>query len=202
MDPTAKVFGWESVDVGSRVVLSEGVIVNAVNKPSNETQVKICDCSYFGRFNYIAVGNELRVGAFFLSGPFCELLGTDHASSDPNIPYCYSGCTSGSIEIETNCWMGSGARILKNVVIGRGSIIGAGAVVTKSVPPFSVVVGNPGRILKRFSYRRGIWIPLSLWDTADEIAVPDEQTYLENLMRKYGHRRHPVGMADSRKRWI
>lgn len=54
--------------------------------------------------------------------------------------------------IESGCWIGTRAIILKGVTIGRGSIIGAGAVVTKDVPPYSVYVGVPqARTMQRFS---------------------------------------------------
>ena len=50
--------------------------------------------------------------------------------------------------IEDEVWVGGGATILHGVTIGRGSVIGAGAVVTKSVPPYSVVAGNPARVIR------------------------------------------------------
>ena len=54
--------------------------------------------------------------------------------------------------IESGCWIGTRAIILKGVTIGKGSIIGAGAVVTKNVPPYSVYVGVPqARTIQRFS---------------------------------------------------
>lgn len=56
------------------------------------------------------------------------------------------------VVIELGCWIGTRAIILKGVTIGRGSIIGAGAVVTKDVPPYSVYVGVPrARTMQRFS---------------------------------------------------
>lgn len=55
---------------------------------------------------------------------------------------------SAPVAIEDHVWIGVNAVILKGVRIGRGSIVGACAVVTKDVPPFSVVVGNPGRVVK------------------------------------------------------
>jgi acetyltransferase-like isoleucine patch superfamily enzyme len=50
--------------------------------------------------------------------------------------------------IEDDVWVGARAIILPGVTIGHGSVIGAGAVVAKSVPPYSIVVGNPGRVVR------------------------------------------------------
>ena len=53
------------------------------------------------------------------------------------------------ITIEDEVWIGGGAILLPGVTIGRGSVIGAGAVVTKDVPPYSVAVGNPARVIRQ-----------------------------------------------------
>jgi acetyltransferase-like isoleucine patch superfamily enzyme len=50
--------------------------------------------------------------------------------------------------IEDDCWLGSGVKVLDGVTIGKGSVIGAGSVVTKNIPPFSVAVGVPARVIK------------------------------------------------------
>jgi virginiamycin A acetyltransferase len=60
--------------------------------------------------------------------------------------------TKGAIVIEDEVWIGSEVIILSGVNIGRGAIVGAGAVITKDIPPYAIVVGNPARIIKyRFS---------------------------------------------------
>jgi acetyltransferase-like isoleucine patch superfamily enzyme len=53
------------------------------------------------------------------------------------------------VTIEDDSWIGCNAIILKGVTIGRGSIIAAGSVVTSSVPPFSIVAGNPATVIKQ-----------------------------------------------------
>lgn len=57
--------------------------------------------------------------------------------------------TKGDLIIGNDVWIGQGAMILSGITIGDGSIIGAGALVSKSVDPYSVVVGNPGQTIKR-----------------------------------------------------
>lgn len=56
----------------------------------------------------------------------------------------------GRVLLENNVFIGAGAIILRNVTIGENTIIAAGAVVTKSMPPNSIVVGNPGKVVKKF----------------------------------------------------
>ncbi len=59
------------------------------------------------------------------------------------------------VTIEDDVWIGTRVIILPGLTIGRGSILGAGTVVTKDIPPFSVVVGNPGRIVKNRKENKG-----------------------------------------------
>lgn len=61
----------------------------------------------------------------------------------------YSDVVSKPVHIGEDAWIGFNAIILKDVTIGKGAIVGAGSVVTKDVPDFSVVAGNPARIVKR-----------------------------------------------------
>ncbi|MEB3336520.1 MAG: DapH/DapD/GlmU-related protein [Leptolyngbyaceae bacterium] len=51
------------------------------------------------------------------------------------------------VVIEDDCWLGCGAKVMDGITIGKGSVIGAGAVVTKSLPPYSIAVGVPARII-------------------------------------------------------
>lgn len=60
-----------------------------------------------------------------------------------------------NVEIQDDVWIGMGAIILKGVIIGKGSIIGAGSIVTKSIEPYSIVAGNPAKVIKkRFSEKQ------------------------------------------------
>ena len=61
----------------------------------------------------------------------------------------------GKIVIEDDAWIGAGAIILPDVTIGEGAVVGAGAVVTRDVPPYTVVVGVPAQPIKRISLETG-----------------------------------------------
>lgn len=69
-------------------------------------------------------------------------------SSNPN-PDFWCQTYSRPVTIEDEVWIGGGAVLLPGVTIGKGSVIGAGAVVTRDIPPYSVAVGNPARVIKK-----------------------------------------------------
>ena len=76
-----------------------------------------------------------------------------HTHKSIDLPIRDQGITPGGrIRIEQGCWIGQGAAILCNegeIVIGRNSVVGANSVVARSLPPYSVVVGNPGIVVRR-----------------------------------------------------
>jgi acetyltransferase-like isoleucine patch superfamily enzyme len=83
------------------------------------------------------------------SHPLSPRLRKEMTESDPGsrLWKTNENVLSQPVTIETGVWLGLGVVVLKGVTIGQWSIIGAGAVVTKSIPPFSIAVGNPARVV-------------------------------------------------------
>lgn len=84
--------------------------------------------------------------------------GSEKSASDPETDPNSRTLSSSPVSIGSNVWIGENVCVLPGVSIGDGCVIGAGAIVTKSVPANSIVVGNPGRIIKRYVAGKG-WIP-------------------------------------------
>lgn len=105
-----------------------------------------------GEDTHITSANKINIGNNVLTGK--KVLISDNAHGDSRKDNCEISpmqrklFSKGPINIQDNVWIGEKATILSNVTIGYGSIIGANAVVTKDVPPYSIVVGNPGKIIK------------------------------------------------------
>ena len=91
----------------------------------------------------------ISIGARTMTGPNCSFFSGTHPL-DPAVRNGLSGPESGKdIIVEEDCWIGGNAVILPGVRVGRGSTVGAGSVVTRDVPPFHVVAGNPARIIRK-----------------------------------------------------
>lgn len=81
--------------------------------------------------------------------PNCMLAGGNHNFDDISKPMREQGDNSKGIIIEDDVWVGANCIILDGVCIRRGSIIGAGSVVTKNIEKFSIAVGNPCKVIKK-----------------------------------------------------
>jgi acetyltransferase-like isoleucine patch superfamily enzyme len=88
------------------------------------------------------------IGNNVLIAGHCMIIPNNHNISDINLPISKQGNTSKGILIEDDVWIAHGCSILDGVNIGTGSVIGAGSVVNKSIPPYSIAVGIPAKIIK------------------------------------------------------
>jgi acetyltransferase-like isoleucine patch superfamily enzyme len=70
-------------------------------------------------------------------------------SDDPDTPIIHQARSAKGITVDDGAWIGTGAIILDGVNVGHNSIVGAGAVVSKDVPPWTVVLGNPARVVQK-----------------------------------------------------
>ncbi|WP_345031150.1 acyltransferase [Ravibacter arvi] len=86
--------------------------------------------------------------------------GLNHNYTDPALPISRQGVSVKAVVIEDDCWIGANAVITSGVTVGKHSVVAAGSVVTRDVPPFSVVAGNPARPVKRFDTGSGTWLRL------------------------------------------
>ena len=94
--------------------------------------------------DYVTIGNNVMMGRD------CIIYTRNHAFSDLKIPMCMQGFSEPKpVVIDDDVWIGGRVTILPGVHIKTGSIIGAGAVVTKDVEAYTIVGGNPARFLKK-----------------------------------------------------
>jgi maltose O-acetyltransferase len=124
--------------IGENVIIAEDLI--------------IADSSYASESNLV-IGNRVAIGQ-----RVTLLLGVSPNYS--RVRQIYPGHT-GKIVIKDDAWIGAGVIILPEVTIGEGAVVGAGAVVTKDVPPYTIVVGVPAKPIKRIDLETGTVVDLA-----------------------------------------
>jgi len=180
--PRAQVIGCANVAIGANTCISEGCWLNVNHRDPGVIGIAIGSNCFIGRDNFFSSGRSIELGDYCLTTLGCRFICASHIAEDPRVPYLCSGVTrDDSISVGVNCFFGAGATVLGNVTVGHGSVIGANALVTQDVPPFSLVVGSPAKVIKRYSYSRQAWLEIGALAAGDLDANPGEQAYLETL---------------------
>ncbi len=97
------------------------------------------------------IRGNVKIGNDVLIAPGVQLISVNHKFDRMDIPIKQQGEVEGYIVIEDNVWIGTNAIILPNVTIKKGSIVGAGSIVTKNVEECSIVGGNPAKLIGKRS---------------------------------------------------
>lgn len=115
-------FPWRT-SIGRKSSINQGVIIDGTGS--------------------VKIGNGVRVA------PNVYFNTADHEFENQDTWIINQGFIIGPIIIEDDVWIGTGVIVNKNITIGKGSIIGAGSVVTKSIPPYSIAVGVPCKVIRK-----------------------------------------------------
>ena len=109
--------------------------------------VSVASGSMIGENSFLDGYSGLTIGRNVLVAHNVSIIAEDHGFATRRIPIRRQPKTTGPIVIGDDVWIGCGARVLKGVTVGTGAIIGAGAVVTRDVAPYSIVGGVPARVI-------------------------------------------------------
>lgn len=163
-----ELIGTPCIEIGNQVSLLKQVQINALGHPSNKVHIKdrvrlergvdirslhnthiiIDENTYIGPYVIITGTGDIKIGKNCLIAPHCGIFANNHIFADPTLTIEEQGTTRKGIIIEDDCWLGHNVTVLDGVIIGRGSIIGAGSVVNRDIPPFSIAVGTPAKIIR------------------------------------------------------
>lgn len=96
------------------------------------------------------IDQDVTIGSDVVMGPDVVIMTNTHAFEDPNLPIRLQGNGGvAPVVLEDDVWIGTRVIILPGVRIGRGTVVGAGSVVTRDLPAFSVAAGVPARVVRR-----------------------------------------------------
>lgn len=99
----------------------------------------------------VTLGNNINIAQNVV------MSGLNHGYEDVSLPPREQKCSTSLITIEDDCWIGANVVITAGVNVGKHSVIAAGSVVTKDVPPFSIVAGNPAKLIRQYNPNTEYW---------------------------------------------
>jgi acetyltransferase-like isoleucine patch superfamily enzyme len=150
------------IEIGDRVVVQRDAMFSLVEEAHGRTHdpwLRIGDGTHIGPGIWISCVGHIEIGEHNLFAGNILIADSYHEYQDPDIPIFHQPMADPKpVTVERGCHVGSGAAILAGVTIGRNSFVAANAVVTRSVPPNSVLVGNPARVIRRYDRELGKWI--------------------------------------------
>lgn len=121
-------------------------------------KIIIGDGTWIGIRNSFACIDRIEIGRNVLFAGYVHITDHSHGYEDIDKPVARQCLiTKGPVVVEDDCWLGFGCEILSGVHIGKHSIVGARAVVTHDVPPYSIVAGNPAKIIKQYNFETEKW---------------------------------------------
>ena len=144
------VFPFNQFILGNKSIIEDFVTVN--NGVGNVI---------IGERTIIGIGNTIigpvTVGNDVMLAQNIVVSGMNHGYEDINLPPSRQKDICKQIVIEDEVWIGANSVITAGVSIGKHSIIGAGSVVTKNIPPFCIAVGNPAKVIKSYNSFTKTW---------------------------------------------
>lgn len=147
------------IEMGGHIFYDDDVEL-CVNKtmPDVTPKLVIGDRVHFGKMNRIGCDNNIVIENDVLFAPHVHISDRNHSFDDVNTPiYKQNVTTKGPVIIGAETWLGFGCQVMSGVKIGKHCVIAAGAIVVKDVPDYSIVGGNPARILKQYNQKTHEW---------------------------------------------
>jgi acetyltransferase-like isoleucine patch superfamily enzyme len=141
---------WPDIRLGANVALDDGVVI-VIGGPPRTDKIVIGANTYVNRYTIFDAHQQLHIGERVMIGPHCYFTDADH-STDPEMSVKAQPMRHKPLIIEDEAWIGAHVTVLPGVRIGKGAVLGAGAVVTRDVPSMAIALGCPARVVR---YRDG-----------------------------------------------
>ena len=149
----AQLHDPQYIRIGNNTSFGKDLYLTVWGVSDREPNLSIGNNCSFGAYNHITCANRVTIGDSLLTGKWVSITDNSHGETDKDTlgmrPQKRPITSKGPVVIGNNVWIGDKATILPGVTIGDGAVIAANAVVTKDVPAYSVVGGNPAKVIKQ-----------------------------------------------------
>lgn len=141
-------YAVNGIELADDVRIREGAWIQATSRLDQPgIGLRIGEGTYIGPRCLLGAGGGIEIGRRVTFGAGVHLLAEDHEFRDASRPIQDQGVTRAGIVVEDDVWIGNNVIVLDGVRLGRGAVVGAGAVVTRDVPERAIAAGNPARVI-------------------------------------------------------
>lgn len=144
------VFPYNKFELGENAVIED---FSTINNGVGDVLI--------GARTIIGIGNVIigpvKIGNDVMFAQNIVASGLNHGYEDINVPPRIQPVSKAQITIGDSVWVGANCTLTAGITIGKHSVIGGGSVVTKNIPDYSVAVGNPAKVIKKFNFDLNIW---------------------------------------------
>lgn len=149
----------KKMEVGKNVSFGYETRINFFeNRKNSKKQLFVGAGSYICNRCSFIVGETISIGECVLIASDVVIVSHNHGTNpELEIPYSNQPLNCQPIKIENGVWIGEKVVVLPGVTIGEKSIVGAGAIVTKDIPPYCIAVGNPAKVIKKYCFKKHEW---------------------------------------------
>jgi acetyltransferase-like isoleucine patch superfamily enzyme len=144
------LFPFKNFKIGSNSIIEDFATIN-----NGVGDVLIGSNTGIGLSNVII--GPVKIGDYVMLAQNIVISGLNHGYEDVTLPPRLQKVVTKQITIEDNVWIGANCVVTAGVTIGKHAVIGAGSVITKDIPEFSVAVGNPARVIKKYNFETSSW---------------------------------------------
>jgi acetyltransferase-like isoleucine patch superfamily enzyme len=145
------------IDLGEGTLVMHGAVLHVYNfRNLPHSGIWIGKNSLVGEYSVIRGQGGVKIGDRVYTSPFSQIIAVNHVFDDPGRPFIDQGITAEGIIVEDDVWIGAGAIITDGVRVGKGAVVAAGSVVTKDVPPHTVVGGVPAKVIREITANSAI----------------------------------------------
>jgi acetyltransferase-like isoleucine patch superfamily enzyme len=161
--PEVRIMRPRFISIGDNVTIGRGtdIYVHPIHSDLKDYMIRISNNVHIGIYNIIGARESIILEDNVLIGPHVMIGDHSHQYENIEIPIKLQEATKGGpVRIERDSWIGANVFVLPNVTIGRHSVVGANSVVNRNIPPYSVAVGAPARVIKQYDFGVKQWVKL------------------------------------------
>jgi len=139
---------FSDISLADGVALDTGVVLLAVGPSTGKKKITIGESTYVNRNSFIDAAEEIRIGRNVGIGPLCYITDHDHGTEAGKL-FSVQSLISETTTICDGVWLGAGVIVLRGVTIGMNTVVAAGSVVARDLPPDVIAGGRPAAAIKK-----------------------------------------------------